>query len=403
MYGILVQGKKHKLRNTPCEDSIYIISEPNEAFVAVLCDGMGSYGMSGSYAKELTKEAANFLYEKREVIFHINNSDFKDDFFEFEKAFTQEFAKRNPGTQFGSTLIAVVIPAEHNEFAILHVGDGAVLGTSKCNSEFAMVFSNAENYGFQDATISVSNQNAKNHLRFIRQRKEDYECLLFGSDGGIAPFATSINIASGYTYDVIRDVMEEKRSLSEVVLEDHFGVCNVMDDISLLLLKLSNLPFHRSIHCYINPLTPEELEKNAEHDKEDKDQAQNISKSAFSFDESLSLEENGYQKIQKRKRHDQSRNHKKGVITLLATVCLIGLLAMNLYTYSIASIAQKNVQKQNKLILDLKTDIKDLEVQVNILEKRDNVNENTINATVNTDEKDQDTVTNYLPIDDDYR
>ena len=405
MYGISVQGKKHMLRNIACEDSIYIVSEPGEAFVGVLCDGMGSYSMSGAYAKELAKEVAIYLYENRNIIFETNNNDFKNYFFKFEKAFTQKFARKNPAAKFGSTLIAVVIPAKQNEFAILHVGDGAVLGTSKCNSEFAMVFSNAENYGSHDATISISNHNAKSHMRFIRQRKEDYDCILFGSDGGIAPFATNTNIASGYTYDVIRDVVMGKRSLAEVVFEDHFGDCNETDDISLLLLEISDLPPCKSIHCYINSLTPEELKKKVELDgkSEDQnldqnlDQDHNIKKPEFSSDK------NGYQESSRGKKHDHFRNHKKGASVLIATVCLFGLLAINLYTYSIASTAKKNIENQNEIILELKTDVKDLKAQVNILKQLDNMNKDQTDLTSNTYGEDQDTSADYMPVDDEYR
>lgn len=392
MYGICIQGQKHALRESACEDWIYVISETEDSFVGVLCDGMGSYKMSGLYAKELAKEAATFLYKNYDTAFTMTNDSFKDIFFDFEKTFSQEFIKRHPNTQFGCTLLAVIVPAKHKDFAILHVGDGAALGIPNCDSEFAMEFSNAENYGSQNATISISNREAKKLMRFTRQRKEDFISVLIGSDGGIAPYANNMNFASGHTYDIIKDILTGNRSLADVVLEDHLGVCNVTDDISLLLLKLSDIPGEKSFHGYIPHSTILDLEEKAIFDEKNKGSAPTAQQNLFRSEKHSFVGNHKDKSHHFREKGNIIIKQKKGAKALIIAICAAILLTTNIYTYSVAFEAKKKVEVQNEIILDLSADLNDIETMVKALEQSNNNGEDKTSTSFFTEKNTTDTL-----------
>lgn len=256
IHAICVQGKSHSLLGKECQDRIYIDQDEARRII-IIADGMGSYALSGDFAQYILPEVSSWCKTNEEMIFTSNNDAIRKSITTVIQANVNDFKKMAGSDDFGSTLIIIHQSFTYHEVAVLHVGDGAVLGIPKSNCPFATAISSPENY--RNRTIPME---YTKHMKILRSNYDDYFALFAGTDGGMAPFINSDTngFASTYVDNAIRRILKGEDDLKSLIKEEHYDNSDIQDDISLVVLNFNRIPSDRAERGFIKILSPDSIE-----------------------------------------------------------------------------------------------------------------------------------------------
>ncbi|MEG1096536.1 MAG: protein phosphatase 2C domain-containing protein [Clostridiales bacterium] len=244
-YQMTQQGVAHGRRDISCQDYITHRSLGDSQFFYILLDGMGGYENSGDFVKHFSLEISKFLEENFQRLFELSNNQIRKEILEFvikaQKNF--ESATQCAAESYGSTFIALL--KNGNDLLVLHQGDGAVIGIPNSACAKANIISYPENFECESKTISITIRSSQDpnsvisHLRVLHLKTEDYNSIIIGSDGGVAPLISMSEFASDAAYSIVSMAIGGKLTPKQIVEELHIKK-DVTDDISFIVVDLKD-------------------------------------------------------------------------------------------------------------------------------------------------------------------
>ena len=178
-----LQGSRHKLKNQPCQDRTFSMSE-NGVDVIALADGAGNvkYTHSAHGAECVTEVISKFLCRNFDKFYE------DDDLEKLANVVTVvcHRALKNLADSLGldsikvlsSTLLVVAVKDE--KVVICHIGDGVI---GKLTPEGAKVVSAPDNGEFVSTTYFITNPAASKHMRILKEDVGNTISYFLMSDG----------------------------------------------------------------------------------------------------------------------------------------------------------------------------------------------------------------------------
>lgn len=235
---VAVQGRAHKISNTPCQDKTFALNNL-ECCVVSLADGAGSATHSEIGAQCVTKKICDVLNKNFDKYFSAEKSDKVAE--ELLSILIEELGKISAASNcnlkdLASTLLSVAV--KENKFIALHIGDG-VIGI--LDGENLTVLSKPDNGEFANETTFVTSIDAISHLRLYKGDIETVSAFMLMSDGAASGF---YNRSSQNLVPILKKIIEAVNILPaedvERELTENFNetLCKITaDDCSLVILS----------------------------------------------------------------------------------------------------------------------------------------------------------------------
>lgn len=237
------QGKKHKLLNIPCQDSIATMVGDDHVFVA-LCDGAGSVTDSDKISQFCTQSLSDGFLNEPRAYFKLSDEDLIDKVVNC----TQKEIQRKYGN-LNADCTLLLFAQLNDQSIIIHVGDGIILGV---NEKETVCLSRPTKGVYANETYFLSCNDISDHIEIIRNIPDTYDTIIMASDGienniydlandeGVG--ATQIMRTWIQTSPALLNmprVMEEKVDADELLEKAINGVFAQVadDDISLTVIK----------------------------------------------------------------------------------------------------------------------------------------------------------------------
>ena len=178
-----LQGAKHKIKNQPCEDRTYTLSQ-NGVSVIALADGAGSkkYTHSADGAECVTKTICKFFCNNFDKFYNKENP---EELQSVIMAVCQRALKERADEigvddiiKMSSTLLVVAV--KDNLMIACHIGDGVI---GKLTAKGTEVISAPDNGEFASTTYFITNPSADEHISLIKDRTDNAISYFLMSDG----------------------------------------------------------------------------------------------------------------------------------------------------------------------------------------------------------------------------
>ena len=235
---VAVQGRSHKISNTPCQDKTFALNNL-ECYAVSLADGAGSAIHSEIGAQCVTKKICDVLSQNFDKYFSAEKSDKVAE--ELLAVLLEELENISAASNcnlkdLASTLLAVAV--KENNFIALHIGDG-VIGI--LDGEILTALSKPDNGEFTNETTFVTSVDAISHLRLYKGDIDEVSAFMLMSDGAASGF---YNRSSQNLMPILKKIIAAVNILpSEDVeneLKKNFSetLCQITaDDCSLVILS----------------------------------------------------------------------------------------------------------------------------------------------------------------------
>ena len=235
---IAIQGRSHKISNTPCQDKTFALNNLERCVVS-LADGAGSATHSEIGAQCVTKKICDVLSKNFDKYFSAETSDKVAE--ELLSTLLEELEKVSVNSNcnlkdLASTLLAVAV--KENDFIALHIGDGVI---GMLDGENLTVLSKPDNGEFSNETTFVTSIDAISHLRLYKGDIDEVSAFVLMSDGASSGF---YNRRSQLLVPILKKIIETvnllptedvERELTENLKET---LCKITtDDCSLVILS----------------------------------------------------------------------------------------------------------------------------------------------------------------------
>lgn len=248
-----VPGFDHLDNGVPCQDAYAYLETDKKVIICALCDGAGSAQNAELGSKVISEAIVRNIWQgiknsnKPIDIFLQKDSVESEIIMAIEHTRTnmmQLFQCDNSGlSDFHSTLIGVV--ASLNGGVIFHVGDGCAF-SSKFNELRDSSISSPQNGEYANETYFVTQENWKNHLRFIFF-DANFDFIVLMSDGvtpfaldkgGLLPFEDFFNPLNGYLSS--HDNPEASRAIKKYLEDERIRNITGDDKTFVWIQKLLN-------------------------------------------------------------------------------------------------------------------------------------------------------------------
>lgn len=239
------QGSYHIQKGIPCQDYVKGYADENVAVIA-LADGAGTYDNSEIVSESVVEGILNGIKENFDKWYEMTDNQLKSSLLNLCREAVWE---KDAGLKAVCTLLLYAISSDGREI-IAHIGDGFILGMDCKEKQY--VISHPENGDEPSQTFFVSDKNALDHLRIIRNDVSNNAGVTLCSDGASAAL---IDRANDRVANVIRKLVltvsleseEKARSIVENTLDTMFRV-HSHDDMSIGILI--NTQFNDRWHIY---------------------------------------------------------------------------------------------------------------------------------------------------------
>lgn len=225
-----LQGRAHRYDRRPCEDAISISAD---ATVFCLADGVSHSSRSREGAQFRTEKIQKWLANPRvkAAFATLPASDIRKHVCRQLNALDSALCSRIPGSSpedFASTLLCAV-ELDASTICLIHCGDGMIFGFPNTAQKTPVILSMPDNAA-GGAVYYAGHPEQRSRMRVLRIRKDEYSCILLGTDGFTNPYFR-------YPFNSYLDLLEkliaaesaeEFRKLSE---EQHK---QISDDISCI-------------------------------------------------------------------------------------------------------------------------------------------------------------------------
>ena len=225
-----LQGRAHRYDRRPCEDAISISAD---ATVFCLADGVSHSSRSREGAQFRTEKIQKWLANPRvkAAFATLPASDIRKHVCRQLNALDSALCSRIPGSSpedFASTLLCAV-ELDASTICLIHCGDGMIFGFPNTAQKTPVILSMPDNAA-GGAVYYAGHPEQRSRMRVFRIRKDEYSCILLGTDGFTNPYFR-------YPFNSYLDLLEkliaaesaeEFRKLSE---EQHK---QISDDISCI-------------------------------------------------------------------------------------------------------------------------------------------------------------------------
>ena len=173
------QGNYHKAKSIPCQDYVNGYSSDGICVIA-LADGAGSYEKSGEAARIVVDAVIKDFAVNFDFWYSLESETFKTELISHCRNAVEIMS---PDTCAACTLL-VCASSDDDRTIIAHIGDGYIFG--KRFDDEVQVISFPENGSEPNETFFVSDANAKDHLRVLRDGVSGYSGVMLCSDGASA-------------------------------------------------------------------------------------------------------------------------------------------------------------------------------------------------------------------------
>lgn len=179
--GLEIQGRGHRERQIPCQDSIYSIQNDNLAIIA-LSDGAGSASHSHYGARAAVETMSHYVEREFDKLYSLEEVEVVQELIATElKYMLQELEDTHDQDikTFASTLLLVAVKEERA--LILHLGDGEI-GALQNNQSIPI--SSGWNGEYSNATVFTTSQHATKYMKLIKSKDASkFEGFFLMSDG----------------------------------------------------------------------------------------------------------------------------------------------------------------------------------------------------------------------------
>ena len=177
-------GQHHIADRLPCED-VYITSYEGSFHFYGLADGQTGKRFCAVGGQKVLTAIAQYVEDK--TIPHLCHYEYVDELqYELIRVIRSTLSRLSEEynadiSEFSSTILAVAIDANTNDYLIIHLGDGSVVGINRENS--TVMLSAPDNGITSQYTWLTTSTDAMKHLRIYKGSVEDKKRIVLLTDG----------------------------------------------------------------------------------------------------------------------------------------------------------------------------------------------------------------------------
>lgn len=177
-------GQHHIADKLPCED-VYITRYEGPFHFFGLADGQSGKRFCAIGGKEILAAIAQYIKDK--TIPQLSHYEYIDELqYELIRVIRNTLSKLSEEhhadlSEFSSTIIAVAVDANTNDYLIIHLGDGSVVGINGENS--TIMLSAPDNGITSKYTWLTTSTDAMKHLRIYKGSIENLKRIVLLTDG----------------------------------------------------------------------------------------------------------------------------------------------------------------------------------------------------------------------------
>lgn len=180
-------GQHHIAENLPCED-VYITEYEGSFHFYGLADGQSGKRFCAVGGQEVLSTIAQYVKDR--TIPQLSHYEYIDELqYELIRMIRNTLSKLSEEhhaelSDFASTIIAVAVDANTNDYLIIHLGDGSVVGVNRENS--TIMLSAPDNGITSQYTWLTTSTDAMKHLRIYKGSIENLKRIVLLTDGATA-------------------------------------------------------------------------------------------------------------------------------------------------------------------------------------------------------------------------
>lgn len=313
-----LQGAKHKIKNQPCEDRTYTLSQ-NGVSVIALADGAGSkkYTHSADGAECVTKTICKFFCNNFDKFYNKGNP---EELQSVIMAVCQRALKERADeigvddiVKMSSTLLVVAV--KENLMIACHLGDGVI---GKLTTKGTEVISAPDNGEFASTTYFITNPRADEHIHIFKDCTDDVISYFLMSDG-----------TQEYIYDEVNGRFHDAARKMALMPLSRNGQEKLEETISNYMIEADPSSDDCSFICMLlNDENSDGLTQKPSSENESLDIDKSLTQiQAELFDNQNNDSDSAVAEHAEKVDSVNSKTNKKRILIIILIVCIVALLA----------------------------------------------------------------------------